>query len=352
MIHAISYLFTNVMARGKPIAEEVRKIIISSNNNGKSAYQIAKDLLLPRSSVQSIIQHHKKNGSVSILKKCGRPRITSDADNRALKKIIKKNRRARAGEITLLWREMIKKDVSVDTCKRALKRMGYGFYTAKEKPLLTSLQKKKRLRFAKDHENWTLDQWREIIWSDESKFEVTVGDERKKVVRNKDEAFHNDCIKRKVKFPASVMIWGCMSAQGLGRLHFVEGTVNAVEYQNILQTSLLPSIPSLKHHNTYTFQQDGASCHTAKSTKAWFNRNQIPTMEWPSSSPDLSPIESLWWKMKKRLRKSPARSKNELREKIRGVWDSTTAEECAMLVATMPQRIKAVIDAKGDTTKW
>lgn len=81
---------------------------------------------------------------------------------------------------------MIHKDVSVDTCKRVVKRYGYGFYTAKEKPLLTLLQKKKRLKFAKDQENWTADQWREIIWSDESKFEVTIGDVRKKVIRNKD----------------------------------------------------------------------------------------------------------------------------------------------------------------------
>lgn len=281
------------MARGKPIADEVRKIIIHSNNNGKSAYQIAKNLSLPRSTVQTIIEHYRKNGTVKCLKIPGRPRITSAAENRVLKKIIKNNRRARAGGLTLKWREMIHKDVSVDTCKRVVKRLGYRFYTAKEKPLLTRLQKKKRLKFSQDHKNWTADQWCEIIWSDESKFEVTIGDVRKKVIRNKDEAFHTDCIKRKVKFPGSVMIWGCMSAQGLGHLHFVEGTVNAVKYQNILETSLIPSIPVLKHRNAYTFQQDGASCHTARTTKAWFDRNQIPTMEWPSSSPDLSPVETL-----------------------------------------------------------
>lgn len=50
--------------------------------------------------------------------------------------------------------------------------MGYGFYTyfyAKEKPLLNAVQKKKRLKFARDHLNWTSDQCRRIIWSDGSK---------------------------------------------------------------------------------------------------------------------------------------------------------------------------------------
>lgn len=340
------------MGRGKPVGEELRKRIVCGIEAGKSSYQISKDLTLPRSTVQSIIQHYKKNGNTSCLKKTGRPRITSEAENRILKKIIKKNRRARAGELTVHWRDMIDKDVSVDTCKRVLKRMGYGFYTAKEKPLLTALQKKKRLKFARDHLNWTSDQWRSIIWSDESKFEVTVGDERKKVVRNKHEAFHTDCIKRKVKFPASLMIWGCMSAQGVGGMQFVDGSINATRYQNILKDSLLPSIPSLKHQDSFIFQQDGASCHTARTTKTWLLSKSIPTIKWPSNSPDLSPIETLWWKMKKVLRKNPSRSKSDLKAKLLAVWESITTDECAALVATMPLRIKAVIESKGDITKW
>lgn len=341
------------MGRGKPLSEDVRKIIISSCKSGKSAYKIAEDLHLARSTVQSIIQHYKKTGKISSLKKTGRPRITTPAENRVLKKIIKKNRRARAGELTVKWREMIKKDVSVDTCKRVMKRMGYGFYTAKEKPLLTDQQKKKRRVFALARRYWTMDQWRSIIWSDESRFEVAVGDERKKIVRNKDEAFQKDCLKRKVKFPTSVMIWGCMSAQGVGQLHFIDGTVNAPKYQEILRTSLLPSIPSLQHENTYVFQQDGASCHTAKSTAAWLRNHNIPTLQnWPPSSPDLSPIETLWWKMKKKLRKDPAKSKEDLKNKINTVWDSISSAECAALVDTMPRRIEAVIKRHGDTTQW
>ncbi|CAH2103399.1 unnamed protein product [Euphydryas editha] len=113
--------------------------------------------------------------------------------------------------------------------KGVLKRMGYGFYTVKEKPLLTAVQKKKRLKFARDHLNWTSDQ---------------------------------------NKFPASIMIWGCMSAQGVGGMQFVDGSINAASYQNLLEENFLPSIPSLKRRDSFIFQQDGASCHTARTTKA------------------------------------------------------------------------------------
>lgn len=47
------------------------------------------------------------------------------AENGIIKKIIK--HQARAGELIVQWRDMIQKDVSVDTCKWVLKRMRYGF---------------------------------------------------------------------------------------------------------------------------------------------------------------------------------------------------------------------------------
>jgi hypothetical protein len=56
--------------------------------------------------------------------------------------------------------------------------------------------------------------------------------------------------------------------------------------------------------------------------------------------------------MKKKLRKDPSRSKADLREKLTSVWNGITLEECRALVDSMPLRIKAVLDAKGGTTKW
>ena len=100
-----------------------------------------------------------------------------------------------------------------------------------------------------------------------------------KVLRKKGEEFHKDCMKRKVKFPASLMVWGCMSAQGVGSLHFINGTVNAVRYQNILEEHILPSIRNLQSPGgEYIFQQDGAACHTARSVKTWLQANNIPVI--------------------------------------------------------------------------
>lgn len=224
---------------------------------------------------------------------------------------------------------------------------------AKEKPFLTIRQKQKRLKWAKERQNWVQSKWDTIIFSDESKFDLCVGDTRKRVIRNKNEAYHKDCLKRTVKFPASIMVWGCMSAKGVGTLHFVNGLVNAQKYIDILRNSLIPSVETLTGNDEWTFQQDGASCHTAKITKKWLQDNSINVLaDWPSSSPDLSPIENIWGIMKRKLRSDPQRTVDGLKQRITDIWNSITPEYCKKLLDTMPARINAVIKAKGDVTQY
>jgi hypothetical protein len=66
-----------------------------------------------------------------------------------------------------------------------------------------------------------------------------------------------------------------MSARGLGKYQFIEGTVNAEKYQEILQNSLLPTLQFLHPQDDFIFQQDGAACHTAKTTKKRFGEHNI-----------------------------------------------------------------------------
>ena len=43
-----------------------------------------------------------------------------------------------------------------------------------KKPRVKETNKKKRLAWAKKHEQWTLDRWKSVLWSDEAKFEIFV----------------------------------------------------------------------------------------------------------------------------------------------------------------------------------
>lgn len=227
------------------------------------------------------------------------------------------------------------------------------YYKAKRKPLLSGKQMKNRMVWARAHQKWSLEQWSTVIWSDESRFEVSVGDSRSRVIRTKSEAYRTDCLRTTVKFPASVMIWGSMSSSGVGRLYFADGIINAKKYIEILEQQLLPTIEHLESDGKRRiFQQDGAPCHTAKLVKTWMAANDIETLPWVANSPDLSPIETLWNRMKKKLRDHPARTVGELKDRLQEIWDSFTANDCKALVDTMPRRIEAVLRNKGGTTQW
>ena len=54
---------------------------------------------------------------------------------------------------------------------------------AAKKPLLKDTNKKKRLGWAKKHEQWTLDRWKSVLWSDQSKYEM-FGSKRRVFVMN------------------------------------------------------------------------------------------------------------------------------------------------------------------------
>ena len=85
----------------------------------------------------------------------------------------------------------------------------------------------------------------------------------------------------------------------------------------------------------------------------WLEKHQIRVMDFPANSPDLNPIENLWWIIKTQIyKKGPFKSKEEIWEQFQQEWNQIDTDVCKSLVESMPKRIQAVIKAKGNPTRW
>ena len=80
----------------------------------------------------------------------------------------------------------------------------------------------------------------------------------------------------------SIMLWGCFSAAGTGRLVRIEGTMNGVKYRQILEENLLQRAKDLRLWQRFTFHQDNNPKHTAKATLEWLQNKNMKVLEWPS----------------------------------------------------------------------
>ena len=120
----------------------------------------------------------------------------------------------------------------------------------------------KRFFWAKTRKNW-VNEWENIIWSDEFRFEVFRGNGKRYVWRNTQEKYDPKCLIPTFKSgQKSVMVWACFTKNKLGPIVRLEGRITARIYIELLKSYLLPFINSLEKNNDYTFQEDNAPIHT------------------------------------------------------------------------------------------
>ncbi len=128
------------------------------------------------------------------------------------------------------------------------------------------------------------------MFSDESKFCISFGNQGPRVWRKRGETQNPRCLRSSVKFPQSVMVWGAMSSAGVGPLCFLS-VLDVHPYTRKFEHFMLPAANQLYGDADFIFQQDLAPAHSAKATSTWFKHHGIPVLNWPANSPDLNPID-------------------------------------------------------------
>ncbi|GFT57740.1 transposable element Tc1 transposase [Trichonephila clavipes] len=234
------------MENRKETTIEERKLVIKLSNEGKSQLNIAKVVGRSINCIQKILQKFKKTGMQANNERRGRKKIMNSITERRVIHQVKIDPKISAPKIAASTSNTLGRSVSAETVRRVLRKAGYNGRVARKKPLIGKRNRVKRLKFAKEHILKPQQFWNEVIFSDESKFNILGSDGRRMVSRKPNSSHHPKYTIPTVKHGGgSVMVWGCMATSGLGKLVFIDGIMHKMAYLNILQNNLKESADNL-----------------------------------------------------------------------------------------------------------
>lgn len=246
--------------------------------------------------------------------------------------------------------------VSRRTVSRALHDAGMKAGTKKKKPALSKKNIKERLAFAKSHRNWTVEDWKTVIFSDETKINRFGSDGQRWTWYRDGESLQPRNVTETTKHGGGhIMIWGCITSSGIGYMCDIEGIMDQHLYKEILENELADTIDFYElDPEKLTFQHDNDPKHTAKSVKEYLSQEDFKVMLWPAQSPDMNPIENCWSYLKNQIYsyETPANGLKELFSRVEIEWEKISKEYLENLYESMPRRMAQVIKAKGRWTKY
>lgn len=328
--------------------------ILELTKKGMSVRDIGLHLNL---STSTISKYRQLNGLGGMSKKNGRPNKLSNELKRYAAKHLVMEFPGTAKSVHRYIVDHMNISVGYHTVRNALIESGLHAGKKVKKPKLFPRHIKARKEFAEKYSSWTVEDWKKVIFSDETKINRICSDGIQWCWKSNDphQLLPHEILESIKHGGGNIKIWGCMTHEGPGFMCRIDGNLDADLYCQILGGELHSTVRYYNMDRTgYIFQHDNDPKHTSKKAKEFLASHHINVLDWPAQSPDLNPIEHLWTCLKRALSsyRLNCTSTQALWERVELEWNQISSELCARLVESMPARIQAVIQAKGRHTKY
>ena len=278
--------------------------------------------------VRSLRRRFVQTGSTEDLPRSGRPRVTTPAQDRYILNQHLRNRFLTATATASVTPGTHYPRISAQTVRNRLAENNLRARRPLVGTVLTDRHRRDRLQWAGRHINWTRQDWRMILFSDESRFALSNSDGRIRVYRRRNERYADCCVLQRDRFGGggSVIVWAGISYGYRNQLVVIDGNLNAQKYRDRVFAPHV--VPLLQNHGVISvFQQDNARPHVARDNIhiQFLRNNNIDFIDvWPSKSSDQNPIEHLWDNLDTRVRQrqNPPGNVNELRDALLERWNN------------------------------
>lgn len=223
---------------------------------------------------------------------------------------------------------------------------------------MTAAHRAARLRFAREHIQWGMDNWHYwqwVLFSDECKIKFHSDNRLIRVWRREGERFSEPCIHETDRYGGpSVMVWGGINLTGRTELViFRDSRVTSESYiEQVIEPQVIPFAHRLGPN--FVLMDDNARPHVARATRLALQEANIEVMNWPAISPDLNPIGHVWDQLKRRLKLQilAIGSQEELIRALKVCWDEIPQENLVNLIQSMPNRIEVCARKIGTHTHY
>ncbi|CAD6196490.1 unnamed protein product [Caenorhabditis auriculariae] len=154
----------------KDLTDNYKRAIVVGRQYGLTMTTLAGMFGVTEACISQFLKRQKAQDGSTNSQRTGRPRVTDRNDDRNILKTSRTNPRLTAPAIRREVFLISPSPPSVSTVKRRLNAAGIMGRRPVKKPLISEKNRASRVKWAKEHLNWTRQGWNKILWSDENKF--------------------------------------------------------------------------------------------------------------------------------------------------------------------------------------
>ena len=193
---------------------------------GQTQRHVGRQFNVSHTVVGRVWQRYLDTGSVVEHQGRGRPRKTTNRDDRYIVNIAKRRRFESAKKLNADFKNASGVRICEQTVRNRLNAANIRAMRPAVRPPLTPVHRRLRLTFTQDNRNIPLARLRSFMFTDESKFCIDFNDGRRCVWRQKNKRFQDCCIQKQDRFGGlSVLVWAGVSYDGSTDLYIIQNGV-------------------------------------------------------------------------------------------------------------------------------